>query len=243
MSFNYWGENRREEMFNLWKDHWPNHKPGFEMFTSPLRENADVVIMGYNPGGGTEGEYHDHMKPFIKNNPDFSLPEVGHYESGRTYPIANRLRNCVFHGKTHLFENCIETNRRFLRSTRKKNYKSLMDEVSVEIQKEYDQFCDETIVQLLNRADPEVIFDFSGDDVINTFRENYGFDVFVERRCISIDADDRDRKTPETEATVTIAELNGGEKRLISVDPHIAYRLSNIHKEFLKNNIPPFLPD
>jgi hypothetical protein len=88
-----------------------------------------------------------------------------------------------------------------------------------------------------------VIFDFSGEDPINAFEEDYGFDVFVERRCISIDADDRDRKTPETKTTVTIAELNGGDKRLVSISPHLSYRLSNIHKEFLRNNIPPFLPD
>lgn len=82
MSLTDWGEQKQQEMFDLWETYFSDHYSGFEVFTSPLRENAFAVIIGYNAGGGNEDatELNKYMDRFIGENPDFSLPEKGHYQ-------------------------------------------------------------------------------------------------------------------------------------------------------------------
>jgi hypothetical protein len=51
--FNDWGKQKQREMLDIWESHFSEgHLSGFELFTSPLREDASVVAVVYNAGGG-----------------------------------------------------------------------------------------------------------------------------------------------------------------------------------------------
>jgi hypothetical protein len=239
--FNDWGEQKRREMVEIWQAHFSDHLSGFELFTSPLRENASAVIIGYNAGDGQRHatELDKHMYRLVADEPDFGLPKQGHYEEGGyEYPIAKKIRRCFFRGKLHLLPNAVETNRYFLRTEGKQHHRDVLDEVNEQARTIYEEFCRETNREVILRSNPRVIFDFSGEYTASEFCEDLGFDHQPTETY---------QHTNEKgfQAEVHLAEIiEDPDSTVISIKPHSsAPILAKEHLEFFANVIPPCLPD
>lgn len=239
--FNDWGAQKQREMFEIWQSHFSDHLSGFELFTSPLREDAAAVIIGYNAGGGERNatELDRNMDRFMSDHPDFSLPEKGQYEKGGyDYLIAKRMRRYFFREKTHLLSNAVETNRYFLRTEGKRHHKDLLNSVHQETRTKYEEFCRKTNRELILRSNPDVVFDFSGEYTADEFCEDLGFNY--SHTGTHQPTDERD-----SQVTVDLAEMteNPG-STVISITPHPSARgLASEDLEFLANTIPPRLPE
>ncbi|MDQ2050745.1 hypothetical protein RBH26_09625 [Natronolimnohabitans sp. A-GB9] len=239
--FNDWGRQKQIEMLDLWKTHFSHHLSGFELFTSPLRESASAVVVGYNAGGGDRDatELNSYMTRFMAENPDFGLPDRGHYEEGgRNYIVANKIRRYFFEGKRHLLPDAIETNRYFLRTEGKSHHKDVVGSVSKEAQAEYRQFCRETIRNLIIRSSPSVVLDFSGKYTASEFCEDLRFKY----NCVDIH---QHQDGKDFLAEVSIAKITEEPaSAVISVKPHPSHPwLSDEHLEFFRNTVPLYLPE
>lgn len=239
--FNDWGKQRQEEMLNLWNTHFSEHLSGFELFTSPLREDASAVVVGYNPGGGDREptELNSYMSRFVGDNPDFSLPDRGHYEEGeRDYRVAGSIRKHFFNGKHQLLADAVETNRYFLRTEDKNHHQDLIGSASEEAQREYRQFCRENLQQVISRSTPDVVLDFSGEYTASEFCEDLRFsyeDSQIQQH--------RDGKGFTAE--VSTAEMTDEPfATIISVKPHPSHPwLAKEHLEFFQETVPQYLPE
>lgn len=239
--FNDWGKQKHQEMLDLWKTHFSDHLSGFELFTSPLRENASAVIIGYNAGGGDRdaSELNSYMTRFVAEDPDFGLPDKSHYEEGkRNYRIANKMRRYFFNGKHYLLSDAVGTNRFFLRTDGKTHHNDVLGSASEEAQAEYREFCRETIRQLIIRSTPAVILDFSGEYTANEFCEDLRFSY--EHTGIS-----QYRDTKDFRAEISVAEMTEEPgSTVISAKPHPSHPwLTNGHLEFFKETVPQYLPE
>lgn len=131
------------------------------MFTSPVPEDASIILIGTNPRGGVpEGEdVHPRMQRFESGN--FGVPESHDYAvGGREYPVAEAVRS-IFAGAEDLLEDSIETNRYYLRTRDTEGHDDLRSTVSGDIWDEYIQFCEDTDQGLIEHVDPDLIFAFS----------------------------------------------------------------------------------
>ena len=72
-----WIEKIYKETDQRWKDAGSDPK-GYAIFYSPVLQNARIVIIGYNPGGGRED--------FTKEN----VPEIHEYTHEK-YPMAQKI--------------------------------------------------------------------------------------------------------------------------------------------------------
>lgn len=238
---NQWAIEKQKEMYELWQTHFPDHKSGFELFTSPMYENASAVIIGYNAGGGDrEATTHNrYMDRFLADEPDFSLPDHGHYPKGEAgYLVASRIRKYLFNGKEHLLENAVETNRYFLRTEDKSHHHDIMEAASESTRESYLNFCRDTIRGVIQRANPSVVVDFGGEKSAKKFSSdlNYGFEQH-----------DTHKLNGENGTTISIevGELTDSSNTpFISISPHLSYPpLAMEHLNFLKETVPPLLPE
>lgn len=238
---NQWAVRKQEEMYDLWQKHFQDHKSGFELFTSPLYENASAVIIGYNAGGGDPDatSYNRYMDRFLADDPDFSLPEHGHYrEGGADYLVASRIRQYLFNGKEHLLENAVETNRYFLRTDGKSHHHDVMEAASKSAKQEYLEFCRNTTREVIQQANPDVVLEFSGESSAEKFCSELGL-TFEHHENHGIDGENG------TNVTVEVGNLSGiSNTTFISISPHVSYPpLAMEHLNFLKETVPPLLPE
>lgn len=240
MSLKKWGEQKNREMFEIWQKHFHEHKSGIEVFTSPLRENTPVILIGYNAGGGDidAAEYNKYMDRFLEGEPDFSLPNTGHYEGDYTYPVAIRVRKYFFDGKQHLLEDAVETNRYFLRTDGKTHHNKVLDGVDERAETTYREFCRETNYEVIRRTNPSVVIDFSGEYFSEEFCVDLGFECEHRERHEYTDGSD-------TEAIVDIAEMTDAPNpTIISIKPHPSWPpMTQGQLDFFKRIIPPLLPE
>jgi len=239
--FNEWGKEKHREILKLWEMHFSNHLSGFELFTSPLRENASVVIIGYNPGGGDRNatKLNSYMTRFVTNPPDFSLPDNGHYEEGeRNYIIANKVRRFFFAGKRHLLPDAVETNRFFLRTEDKEHHRNIIRSAGQEAQAEYRQFCRDTIRELIIRSTTDAVLDFSGEFTASEFCEDLGFGY--EHTEFHQHKDEKDFAAKVSVAKMTEEPAS----TVVSTKPHPSHPwLTNRHLAFFEKHIPRYLPE
>lgn len=238
---NSWAAEKQKEMLEIWQTYFQDHKSGFELFTSPLCEEASAVIIGYNAGGGDRNatSHNRYMERFLSDDPDFSLPEKGRYrEGGADYLVASRMRNYLFNGKVHLLENSVETNRYFLRTENKSHHQDIMEAASDTAEKAYREFCRDTIRGVIQRANPGVVIDFGGESSATAFCSD--LDLTLEHHDThSLDGENG------TSISVEVGELADiSDTKFISISPHISYPpLSMEHLNFLKETVPPLLPE
>lgn len=238
---NQWAVEKQKEMYDLWRNHFQDHKSGFELFTSPLYEDASAVIIGYNAGGGDPDatSYNRYMDQFMTEEADFSLPDHGHYpEGGADYLVASRIRGYLFNGKEHLLENAVETNRYFLRTDGKSHHHDVMEAASETAKKAYLDFCRETTRGVIRRVNPSVVVDFGGESSAEGFCSDLNY-TFEHHDTHRLDGENG------TSVSVEVGELtDSSDTTFISVSPHVSYPpLAMEHLNFLKETVPPLLPE
>ena len=73
MDITKWAEDLTEEVYNEWKTKYSFWKPGFAVFSAPVRYRPELMIISLNPGGG-EKDFQVENYPNYKNG-DFSITE------------------------------------------------------------------------------------------------------------------------------------------------------------------------
>lgn len=175
MELGDWGREMQQAMYNRWEDDFEHHKPGFEIFTSPLVSNPELLIIGFNPALGNSYDESDGLFPTMKDfkKGDFSLPGTHDYATGsdETYPVARVLREHVFSNHQDLLTETVETNRYYLRTPDSDEHSSDAIGVSQSVWSEYKEFCRDTLEELIERADPEAIVVF-GLSTLNSLQHD-----------------------------------------------------------------------
>jgi len=252
------GAEIRERMDNIWTDYFSDSGAGYEVLTGALPQNASVMIIGYNPGGGERGadEYHDRMQSLGYEAPDdaaglrdssehtpsdFSLPDIGHYdpdneEISYSGPIITRLQDRVFHENTHLLENAVETNRYYLRTSGKGEHKGWLEEMSPEAYDEYTSFCRDTTQTVIEETTPNTIVDFSGEYRALELCNDLGFDAEPTTREVS-------GVTSPTAVRIYVAEMSvPPHSTVVSLRPHLSAPISSEGLRFFEDEIAKYLP-
>lgn len=67
-----WSENFTEEVYREWKENYSNIETGVKTFYTPVAENPQLMIIGYN-SGGEKNSFQEDRERF--ENGDFSNPK------------------------------------------------------------------------------------------------------------------------------------------------------------------------
>ena len=158
-----WGEEVQRKMFQIWeKNLGEEYGEGFEVFTSPVVKDASVIFIGTKPGSRKQSDeqYHPLMRnKFLKG--DFSTPDSHDYvNDGADYPVAKAIRNQLFVNREKHLADSVETNYYFIRTKREQGHSELKSEMG-DVWSEYKKFCKDTIEELINKTDPDLIVAFS----------------------------------------------------------------------------------
>lgn len=113
-----WAESFQEEVFRYWK--W-----GFRVFYGPVFPNPDLLILGFQPGGGPEDFLEHHLDRYERG--DFSVPQEHEYLI-ENYRIARQMRDKVLNGNKNILENSIKSNIIFFRAPDISRWENLPDE-------------------------------------------------------------------------------------------------------------------
>ena len=127
-----WIEKIYKETDQRWKDAGSDPK-GYAIFYSPVLQNARIVIIGYNPGGGSD---------------DFSeatVPEMHEYVL-ETYPLAQKMRK-IFHAAGIKIEETVKFNLIFFRSQKANDIQN----------RDLIQFSEEKVLDILENLQPKII--------------------------------------------------------------------------------------
>ncbi|BAI80362.1 hypothetical protein DEFDS_0886 [Deferribacter desulfuricans SSM1] len=153
-----WALNLLEEVKNVWeiassKD--KNNiveKNGFAVFYSKVRKNPELMIIGYNPGGGDKDfniedvfnleKEHEYIKYSGKNNKN---------EKYKTAVVMYNLFEEI--GKLELLEKSVKLNLIFFRSKSKKEWLSLDKELRISL----EQFCFGKVKEIVDYINPKII--------------------------------------------------------------------------------------
>lgn len=129
-----WVGNLYAETKNAWEKSGKNER-GFAIFYSPVKEDAKIAIIGYNPGGGSES--FD-----IKNAKE---PEEHEYLSA-DYPMAKKMKKIFAEAGLDL-NDTIKFNLIFFRSRTAIEFNN----------KELIHFSEQRVLKILNQLKPKLI--------------------------------------------------------------------------------------
>lgn len=252
-----WSEQKREEMLTLWETHFQEHQDGFEMFTSPLYEDAAALVIGYNPGGKLDTDTkRNQMEVFTSSHPDrFSIKRLEaegvqdyhkHYLPNRkpsyesTSNVPTRVRQRFFKGKEELLHDTVETNRYYMRSKGRKAHSDFVNKLDDPIRKEYLDFCRETTRGVIVETTPSTIIEFA--NITDSASE---FCADLDLSCEEIETH-RYENESKSDVIVDIVELTEfPHSTVVSVKPHISgYRgWDKDMLAMLENTVPQYLPE
>lgn len=238
MVLDAFARERRRSMTKLWEDHFSQHRGGFEMFTSPLYENASALIIGYNPGGQlNRDQMNERMQSFTDGDFTSVLEKHKHYhpdylpDYASTSPLPGRIRRYLFHRKEDLLRRAVETNRYFMRTNGKREHREFVQSSPPEASGQYLTLCQNTAHELIRRTEPNVVIDFANRYDVGGFCLDLEFDFRL--------VDEYERGN----AQVGVAELlDPPHSTVISVAPHLSAVMSRDELEMLREVVPSYLP-
>lgn len=147
-----WAEELRKEVCLKWKEYEEKLPKGFELFYSPVRMSPDVMIIGFNPGGGTDDvKCYEEPEPLAEHGYiTYGLPRPGK----KPYRLAEKMYQLfkeMGHEKT--LQNSVKLNLIFFRSGDIKEWNN-MDKVA---RKDLDNFCCEKVKNVISTLQPKLI--------------------------------------------------------------------------------------
>jgi|GEM_PF-551058 len=147
MTIEVWAENLVGEVANEWrslKGMYTFWESGFSVFYSPVYSNPDLMIIGYNPGGG---------KNAFNESEAMRIPSDHEYFV-ENYRLANMMKTIFGKiGKIDLLEKSVKCNLIFFRSTNKNEFMSINEKT----RKEMEAFCFKQIKEIIVRLNPKLI--------------------------------------------------------------------------------------
>lgn len=138
-----WAENLVREVEQVWRQH-PFLTAGYSVFYSPVQMNPKLMVIGFNPGGGT-----DSFDP----KQALKIPEKHEYFS-EDYPLARRMRS-TFESieKLDLLENSVKTNLIFFRTRNVEEWET----VEPVIRKQLERFSMGKVVEIISTLKPKTL--------------------------------------------------------------------------------------
>ncbi|MGA1861628.1 hypothetical protein OWM07_01900 [Deferribacter thermophilus] len=149
-----WATDLLNEVKKVWEETENNHlkNNGFAVFYSKVRKNPELMIIGYNPGGGDkdfniedvfnldkEHEYIKYSGKYNKNE-KYKTAEV-------MYKLFEEIR------KLELLEKSVKLNLIFFRSKSEKEWQSLDKNSRILL----EQFCFDKIKEIIDFLNPKTI--------------------------------------------------------------------------------------
>ena len=119
---------------------------GFSVLYSPLRANADLMILGFNPGGDEKA---------FKVEDQIKVPRSHSYiprDKQCDYPLAKKMRG-LFEGKMHLLEESVKANLIPFRSPNKPAWYAIDPNLRTDL----ECFSRDIVQQLLERVQPRIV--------------------------------------------------------------------------------------
>jgi len=148
-----WIDMLYAETNELWKENGSDKK-GYSIFYSPPVFNPDIMIVGYNPGGGENS--------FDESNASIVPKEHDYFPPNGNYPLARNMRKIFeFAGMTEKLRGSVKFNLIFFRSRNKKEItknKNLID------------FCKNETNKIIINLKPKLIL----AEGIDTYKELLG---------------------------------------------------------------------
>jgi len=115
-----WYQTAKHDIHQLWENNKELLPSGYSILYSPLPEQADLVIVGYNPGG---------------NSTDFDVENAGsipteHEYLNESYPLAKKMRQLFEEsGHLELLKKSVKTNLIYFRSRDVKSWESIPKDI------------------------------------------------------------------------------------------------------------------
>ncbi len=151
-----WAKKIVEKVYIEWKTKYREScKFGFKMFYSPVKENPDIMIIGYNPGVSKDSlkKWEIYQEEKLEKG-DFSLPSEHEYLT-KTYRLANKMRK-FFEGsekREQLLKESVKINLIFFRSKNVREWKKIEKLERIEI----EDFCLNIVKEIIMKLKPKII--------------------------------------------------------------------------------------
>lgn len=149
MNLDKWARDIQREVFQYWKENHSDWEHGIKVFYGPVNETAELLIVGYQPGGDASS-FPPARERFESG--DFSLPETHEYLS-TDWPIAKEMRT-LFGPNEGLLGESVKTNINFFRAPDIDYWEAHLDK---ERRDEMQAFCNDCIEEIFEEIEPSVI--------------------------------------------------------------------------------------
>lgn len=149
MESNQWAQDLQQEVYQYWKENANDWNHGFRVFYGPVHDSAEILILGYQPGGGPSS-FIDKRADF--EDGDFSLPETHDYIS-EDWPLAREMRD-LFGEYDEVLAESVKTNVIFFRAPNIDYWKS---NLSKDRRDELRRYCFAKVQEIVERIGPSVI--------------------------------------------------------------------------------------
>jgi len=161
MNYDEWAEAVQQDVYENWKENHEDWEHGVKIFYSPVHDETDLLILGFQPGG--DASSFQGLREQFENN-DFSTPENHHYVD-RGWSLAEEMR-VLFDGYEQILSDSVASNVVFFRSPDTSEW----DTLPYDRRTSMENFCWNYVEELINRVDPSAVLAIG----IRTFDEVTG---------------------------------------------------------------------
>ena len=146
---------------------------GFKILYGPPISKADILFVGYQPGGGIEDYNRE-----LTNNAHEAWPATCEY-AYETWPLAKRMREMF---GAELLKRCVAINAIFIRSPNIECYKK---SISLDVRKKIEEFCLPRVAQVITAIKPQKIV-FVGFDALRLFEKGQTDLIGTKNRTLTL---------------------------------------------------------
>jgi hypothetical protein len=165
---NEWAAEIQRDVYEFWKEEYPEYPHGFNVFLSPVQYNPELLIVGFQPGGN-QSNFESFAHKFRSG--DFSPPSQHEFLES-SYPLARVMRNKVFANSHPLLKNSVALNAVFFLSPSKDTWDNLPDDQRDDM----ESFCFNHLDNIIEELSPDNIL-FLGIETWEKMALRYGFEI------------------------------------------------------------------
>jgi hypothetical protein len=156
-----WAIGLQKEVYTLWDTEYRGElDAGFQVWYGPVDNSKQILILGLQPGGGPDS-FQEKLDQCEQN--EFSLPATHEYlDPQYDWDLQRDTKNAV---PTDVIENSVKTNITFFRAPRQDDWATILD---AETREKLDSFCVENVLELINRAEFDLIITEGTSSVYDT---------------------------------------------------------------------------